>query len=119
MATPEPDAATAALTTTSGENHSPSNDDRHHDLGRKKAPRIFPTWYSLVIFAFVCSVFALIMVADRQLPSPSAASDAKRNPGRFLEGRARSFLKQLTSLGPRTAGRRLLLPVSLVYDLLC
>ncbi len=83
------------------ENHAVEDDDR---IGRKKSPAIFPTWYAAIIIGFVFAVFGLVVLADRQLPAPFTSQDAREHPGRFLEGRARTYLKQLTSLGPRTAG---------------
>ena len=42
---------------------------------------------------------------DQRLPAPLSAKDAAGNPGAFVEERARQYLKQLTSVGPRPAGK--------------
>ncbi len=83
---------------------SASDNDDGGRLGQKRPPALFPTWYALVVAGFVAAVFALVVLADRRLPAPLGVQDARENPGRFLEGKARKYLKQLTSVGPRPAG---------------
>ncbi len=69
---------------------------------RKEPPKKLPNWYAIIILFYGLLVLGLVMLADVKLPE--ALNDAKANPGRFIEGRARQYLKQLTSVGPRPAG---------------
>ena len=65
----------------------------------------FSTWWSVLILAYVLLCFLLVHVMDQRLPAPLSAKDAAANPGAFVEERARQYLKQLTSVGPRPAGK--------------
>ena len=65
----------------------------------------FSTWWSVLILAYVFLVFLLVHVMDQRLPAPLTVKDAATNPEAFIEERARQYLKQLTSVGPRPAGR--------------
>jgi len=46
----------------------------------------------------------LVVYMDQKLPVPLTLQDAPGNPTRFIEGRARNALKQLTRVGARPAG---------------
>ena len=58
----------------------------------------------MLILGYVLLCFLLVHVMDQRLPAPLSAKDAAGNPGAFVEERARQYLKQLTSVGPRPAG---------------
>ena len=59
----------------------------------------------MLILGYVLLCFLLVHVMDQRLPAPLSAKDAAANPGAFVEERARQYLKQLTSVGPRPAGK--------------
>ena len=65
----------------------------------------FSTWWSLVILGYVLLLLLLVHVMDQRLPAPLTVKDAAVKPEAFIEERARQYLKQLTSVGPRPAGK--------------
>ncbi len=70
------------------------------EKSEKRSPHKFPTWYSLVVLFYCLGVFALVVTTDRRLPAPLTGDQRDR----FVEARARRYLKQLASVGPRPAG---------------
>lgn len=49
-------------------------------------------------------VFSLVIIIEKQLPSGFKLEDESKYPERFIAERAYNILKNLTNIGPRTAG---------------
>ncbi|KAJ8925688.1 hypothetical protein NQ315_009535 [Exocentrus adspersus] len=56
------------------------------------------------IFVLILVVFALVIIIEKQLPSGFKIEDESKYPDRFIAERAYNILKNLTKIGPRTAG---------------
>lgn len=70
----------------------------------KKATNKLTTWMALVVLAWLLSVFLLVLVMDRRLPTALKLADLSQNPHSFIEERARQTLRALTSIGARPTG---------------
>ena len=79
---------------------APDPDDNKY----KKENRKLPTWTSLLVLAFLVSVFSVVWLLDRRLPRALTVSDIPDHPEAFIEERARRTLQSLTSIGARPAG---------------
>ena len=86
--------------------HDKANDeDPDSNKYKKKKSDKLSTWAALAILAYLLAIFGLVMYMDSRLPDPLGYKDLADNPGRFIEERARSSLKRITSVGARPAGR--------------
>lgn len=57
-----------------------------------------------LFFLFIFLSYSFTFWCDSRLPDPISLEDAKS--GQFVEERARNFLIELTSFGPRPSGRK-------------
>ena len=86
--------------------HDKANDeDPDSNKYKKKKSDKLSTWAALAILAYLLAIFGLVMYMDSRLPDPLGYKDLADSPGRFIEERARSSLKRITSVGARPAGR--------------
>ena len=87
------------------EDGTEKEDDEDNKYAKKKSGgEKLSTWLSLVVLAFCFGMFGLVLLMDGRLPKPLTLADAKTQPDRFIEERARDHLRQITSVGPRPAG---------------
>ena len=70
----------------------------------KKETKKLPTWTSFLIMFYLISMFLVVVLMDRRLPTALTVSDITDNPDSFIEERSRRTLKALTSIGARPAG---------------
>ena len=70
----------------------------------KKETKKLPTWTSFLIMFYLISMFLVVVLMDRRLPTALTVSDIADNPDSFIEERSRRTLKALTSIGARPAG---------------
>lgn len=62
-----------------------------------------------LFFIFVAVSYSFTSWCDARLPDPVTLDEAK--PGEFVEERARNFLIELTSFGPRPSGKNFFISV--------
>lgn len=70
----------------------------------KKETKKLPTWTAFLILFYLISVFLVVVLMDRRLPTALTVSDIPENPDSFIEERSRRTLQALTSIGARPAG---------------
>lgn len=62
------------------------------------------TQHLLFVLTFFLFVSFIIIVLERNLPDPITIDSERLYPGRFVAERARNYVVNLTSIGPRIAG---------------
>ena len=80
------------------------DEDADANKYKKKTSEKLPTWSALLVLVYLLAIFGFALYMDSRLPEPLGYNDVADNPGRFIEERARSSLKRLTSVGARPAG---------------
>ena len=70
----------------------------------RKESRKLSTWMGLVVLGWLLSLFVLVVVMDRRLPTALTIADLPVHPDSFIEERARHQLRSLTSIGARPTG---------------
>ena len=80
------------------------NDEDDNKYRKKKGTEKLSTWLSLVVLVFSFAIFGLVHYMDGRLPKPLTLAEEHTHPERFIEERARDYLRHLTSVGPRPAG---------------
>ena len=70
----------------------------------RKESRKLSTWMGLVVLGWLLSLFVLVVVMDRRLPTALTIADLAVHPDSFIEERARHQLRSLTSIGARPTG---------------
>lgn len=77
-----------------------------YDSYPEESKYVFPlpsTHLIALFFGLSCMAVTIVLLMNR-LPQPLMLSDELNNPGRFIAERARNYLVNLTSFGPRTVG---------------
>ncbi|XP_018563035.1 endoplasmic reticulum metallopeptidase 1 isoform X1 [Anoplophora glabripennis] len=77
------------------------NDNKYE---KSKFHRPLTPIYFIGIFVLMLVVFSLVIIIEKQLPSGYKLEDETKYPERFIAERAYNILKNLTKMGPRTAG---------------
>ena len=80
------------------------DEDADANKYKKKTSEKLSTWSALLVLVYLLVIFGFALYMDSRLPEPLGYNDVADNPGRFIEERARSSLKRLTSVGARPAG---------------
>ena len=83
---------------------APEDEDADANKYKKKTSEKLSTWSALLVLVYLLVIFGFALYMDSRLPEPLGYNDVADNPGRFIEERARSSLKRLTSVGARPAG---------------
>jgi len=71
---------------------------------KKKTAEKLSTWSALFVLVYLTAIFGFVVYMDQRLPNPLTYNDVAANPDRFIEERARTSLKRITSVGARPAG---------------
>lgn len=75
----------------------------HDFLKPSEIRRPFFWLHWTLFFVFIASMYSFVIWCDSRLPEAVTLDEAK--PGQFVEERARNFLIELTSFGPRPSGK--------------
>jgi hypothetical protein len=82
------------------------DEDKYGSRRRETAPFRLSPWSAVAILGYALAIFMFVIFMDSRLPRALTKEDAKLQPEAFIEERARSYLKQLTSVGARVAGKQ-------------
>ncbi|KAH1007293.1 hypothetical protein HUJ04_004549 [Dendroctonus ponderosae] len=81
-----------------------SSSQRYSDDDESKFHKPMPSGHFMAILGLILVTFSLVIYIEKQLPKGVTIAEEHLHPNGFIAERAYNILKNLTQIGPRTAG---------------